>query len=462
MYDIRTRRKIMKNDLYLCSETAKRLYDQTKDLPIVDYHCHLQPKEIFEDKQFETITQVWLGGDHYKWRLMRACGVDEELITGKADPKEKFIAYASCLETAAGNPLYVWSHMELKQFFNIDEPLTAANAAEIYDRANAYIQETGMSPRKLMKDSGVELVATTDDPIDSLEWHEKIAADENFSVKVVPSFRPDKAINLMDPDWKQYVEKLGQVAGIKTGSLAGFKAAISRRLDFFVQHGCRLSDVGIEDFPVYDPELEPGETYAKALKGEKITKAEYLNFLYEVYVYLAAKYKRYGMTMQLHLNSKRNESSKLFMNLGRDVGGDGVGIATSVNDVAAFLEACDRVNSLPHTILYSLNPSVYYDYSTAAGCFRNVTIGAAWWFLDHKRGIEEVLNVFAESYHLAQFPGMLTDSRSFLSYARHDYFRRIFCNYVAEMLNDGTFLSEEAALTICRKVFVENSRQMFS
>lgn len=452
----------MRNDLYLTTEAAKKLYAKASALPIVDYHCHLSPKEIYENVPFETITQIWLGGDHYKWRLMRASGVEEKYITGDADPKDKFIAYAACLEMSPGNPLYLWSHMELKMFFGIDETLTKDNAAEIYEKANAYIKKTRMSPRKLMKASNVELVATTDDPADSLEWHKKIADDPAFNIKVVPSFRPDAAVSILAPEWKEYVARLGEAAGIKTTSLAGFKAALSRRLDFFAENGCRITDIGIADFPKRHMGLEPGDTYRKALNGEPISRAEYENFLFEIYVYLAAKYKRHNMTMQLHLNVKRNASSKLFLAVGKDAGGDTISSSVPVEDVIDLLDACQRVDALPKTLLYTLNPDVTVSYAIAAATFPGVRLGAAWWFNDHTRGIQEVLKAYSETSSIATFPGMLTDSRSFLSYARHDYFRRIFCGYIGEMLESGELLSESAAETIVERVTVENSRAMFA
>lgn len=451
----------MKPDLYLANEAGKRLYAFGKDLPIVDYHCHLSPKEIYEDKEFDTITDVWLGGDHYKWRLMRAFGIDEAYITGDADKKEKFLKYAACVELAAGSPLYVWSHMELSQYFGIDEPLSKDNAEEIYERANAAIKEQHMSPRKLMKASNVCLAATTDDPIDSLEWHEKIKADSSFDVNVVPSFRTDKALNLMAPGWATYVMELGKTAGISTLTLAGFKAALDRRLAYFVERGCRMSDIGIEAFPRQDKTVEAGEVYQRALRGQSVTFEEYQAFLFEMFVYLASKYKKRGVVQQLHLNAKRNENTSLFKIKGADVGGDGIESSIPVEDVIAFLDACQNTDALPETILYSNNPDCYQAYAVATACFRNVRLGAAWWFNDHKRGIEEVLAVYSEVYHLATFTGMLTDSRSFLSYARHDYFRRIFASFLGNLLEEGSFLSEDAAKEVIRRVYYGNSMKVF-
>ena len=380
----------MRNDLFLKSDVAKNLYDAVRDLPIVDYHCHLSPKEILEDREFPDIAQIWLGGDHYKWRLMRACGVPEALITGDAEPREKFRAWAACLETAMGNPLYVWSHMELSMFFGIEDTLTAESADDIFDRANAYIKEHHLSPRKLMLQSHVELVETTDDPADSLEYHKEIAKEKNFPVRVVPSFRTDAALNICRANYRDYALHLGEVCGFSVETLDDLKTALSKRLDFFCENGCRVSDIGIEGFPKEDKSCDAAETYKKAL-----------------------------------------------------------------------LDTMDRRDSLPHTILYTLEPSMYMALATTAGSFKGVVPGAAWWFCDHKRGMEEQLNIMAETGHLGQFTGMLTDSRSFLSYARHDYFRRVLCNRVAEELMDGTFLSEKAALKLLTDLCVENSRKLF-
>lgn len=451
----------MRDDLFLKSETAKRLYSLVRDLPIVDYHCHLPPKDIFEDREFTDIAAMWLGGDHYKWRLMRAAGVDERLVTGDADPREKFRAYAACVETAAGNPLYVWSHMELSQFFGIEDALSAESADAIFDRANAVIREKHLSPRKLMEMSRVELCATTDDPADPLEWHEKIAADGTLSVRVVPSFRTDNAVNLLAKGYPAYIERLGKAAGTEIRTLSDLKEALEKRLDFFCAHGCRISDVGIESFPKRDLRCDPAQTFRNALAGESVTEPEYRDFLFEMYVFLANAYRARGVTMQLHLGVKRNANSALFASAGPDVGGDCVGDMIPQRDVTALLDAMAQGGGLPKTILYTLEPAMYMALATAAGSFRDVVPGAAWWFCDHRRGMEEQLDILMETCHIGTFYGMLTDSRSFLSYARHDYFRRVFANRLARELDDGAFLSEKAAETLMRRVCVENARTIF-
>ena len=452
----------MREDLFLNGDTAKRLYSAVRDLPIVDYHCHLQPKEIFEDTVFTDIAQMWLGGDHYKWRLMRACGVPESHITGNASPREKFRAYADCIETAAGNPLYVWSHMELSMYFGIEDALSADTADDIFDRANAYIREHALSPRKLMLQSRVELAATTDDPADSLEYHQKLREDASFPVRVVPSFRTDAAMNLRRADYKTYMDRLSAACGFAIRTLDDLKQALSDRLDFFCANGCRVSDVGIEAFPKQNPACDADAVFRKALAGEAVTDAEYRHFLFEMYVFLAARYKAKDVTMQLHLNVRRNACTRLLESVGPDAGGDCVGDPIPEQDIAALLDAMDRADGLPHTILYTLEPSMYMALATTAGSFRGVVPGAAWWFCDHKRGMEEQLDILAETGHLGAFTGMLTDSRSFLSYARHDYFRRVLCSRVAKELDQGTLLSEKAALKLLNRLCVENSRKLFA
>ena len=296
----------MRNDLFLKSDVAKNLYDAVRDLPIVDYHCHLSPKEILEDREFPDIAQIWLGGDHYKWRLMRACGVPEALITGDAEPREKFRAWAACLETAMGNPLYVWSHMELSMFFGIEDTLTAESADDIFDRANAYIKEHHLSPRKLMLQSHGELVATTDDPADSLEYHKEIAKEKNLPVRVVPSFRTDAALNICRANYRDYALHLGEVCGFSVETLDDLKTALSKRLDFFCENGCRVSDIGIEGFPKENKSCDAAETFKKALKGKTIPENEFRNFLFEMYVYLAHEYKAHHVTMHAAVRDRRS------------------------------------------------------------------------------------------------------------------------------------------------------------
>lgn len=443
----------MNKDFLLKGNTAAELYRAVKDLPIVDYHCHLSPKEIYEDKPFLNIGEMWLAGDHYKWRLMRLAGIDEKYITGDADYDEKFLKYAEALQFAAGNPLYHWSHMELSQFFGIDEYLTAKNAARILKTANEYIKKNRLSPRKLIKNSNVSYIATTDDITDSLEYHKKISEDKSFDTVVAPSFRTDNLLLIRRNGYKDYIEKLSKVSGVSVRDLAALKQAVIKRLDFFCESGCKFTDVGIEYFPncVAD-EKSADSTFRKSLSGDRINDDEYMGFLGNMYLFLAKEYKKRNLVMQMHLAVKRNANSEMFEKLGADVGVDCVGDVLSVKDMSSLFDKINSDGGLPETVLYTLNPYMTTALSVLAASFRNIRLGAAWWFCDHKRGIADVINVIAETMNLGVFLGMLTDSRSFLSYARHDYFRRILCTVLGEWADGGEYnpdLVQQLAEKIC-------------
>ncbi len=441
----------------LSNETAVRLYNACKDLPIIDYHCHLSPQEIYEDREFPDIGQMFLGGDHYKWRLMRCHGIDEKYITGDASWGEKFQKYAETLSTAAGNPLYHWTHMELRMFFGIDTVLNGRTAASIRERANVVIREKHLSPRKLISGSNVEYLSTTDDPADSLEYHKLIAADKSFAAVVTPAFRPDALLSLRKPGYSAYIQKLAGAADVEIADLAGLKAAVAKRLDYFCSLGCRFTDVGIEEFPrCIGTEEEAAAAFAAALKGEAVRDEAYHKFLGWSYVWLAGEYKARGLTMQWHIAAKRNASTKLFKAIGPDCGGDCAGDCVSIRDICAILDRCEQEDRLPRTILYSLNGGAYPSLATAAGSYRGVICGAAWWFCDHKQGIIDQIETIAQLGDLSTFLGMLTDSRSFLSYARHDYFRRIFCSVLGGWIEDGEFADDENALALTAGVFHDN------
>ena len=435
----------MNTNYLISSVSGQKLYDTVKDLPIIDYHCHLSPKEIFEDKPFDNIGEMWLGGDHYKWRLMRASGVDEEYVTGSASWKDKFVKYAESIEFAAGNPLYYWTKMELEQFFGVTEQLTAANAEEIWEKANAVIREKKLSPRKLILDSKVEFIATTDDICDDLSWHAKIKDDPTFAPVVTPSFRCDNLLLIRKPDYADYVKKLSGVVGFEIQSMDDLEKAICQRLDFFKANGCIFTDVGIEFFPDHiGTKEEADQVFKAALKGEAVCNEAYYGFLGYLDVFLGCEYKKRGLTMQMHLAVKRNANSVLAAKLGADVGVDCVGDTISGNALISILDAINVKTGLPKTILYTLNPSMATQLSSIAGCFSNVILGAAWWFCDHVRGNKEQIRVIAETTTLNTFLGMLTDSRSFLSYARHDFFRRLLCDVVGEWVDRGEFTAEAA------------------
>ena len=430
----------MKQDYLLKSKEAKEIYASISRLPILDYHCHLSPKEIYEDKVFSNIGEMWLGGDHYKWRLMRQAGVDEEYITGNAPWREKFRKYAEVISLAAGNPLYSWSRMELSMYFGIETELNADTADSIFDEAQKYIEENELSPRKLIQKANVSYIATTDDPADTLEWHKKLKADRNFKTVVVPAFRPDNILNIQADGFADYIKRLSERVGVVIDDMKDLRIAIRLSIDDFHDMGCSFSDVGIEDFPsrVYSRE-EAAPVFKKALNGGIITDEEKDIYLGYMFNFLAGEYKKYSMTMQLHLAAKRNANTSLYESSGRDVGGDCVGDCVNGAQLISFLDTINSKDKLPHTIIYSLNPQMNAQLASICGSFREVVPGAAWWFCDHKRGIEDLMRTIAEESWFGSFMGMLTDSRSFLSYARHDYFRRILSSLIAEWVIEDDF-----------------------
>lgn len=433
----------MNKDYMLKNDTAIKTYNSVKDLPIIDYHCHLSPKEIYEDKPFSNIGEIWLASDHYKWRLMRTVGIDEKYITGNTSFKEKFIKYCGAIEFAANNPLYHWSHMELSKFFGIDIPINSRTAEEIWDKANAFIKEKELSPRKLINQSGVEIICTTDDITDDLSWHKKIAEDTDFKTKVIPSFRTDNLLLLKREGYTDYINKLSEVTGIKINNLETLKKAVSNRLNFFCENGCRCADIGIPCFPDRIAEdSDADNTFKAVISGEEITDKEYLGFLGNLYLYINALYKQKDLISQWHLAVVRNSNSVLAERLGADCGVDCVGNTVNGNDLITILDAINKNSGLPKTVIYTLNESNIAQIASIAGAFPNVKCGAAWWFCDHKRGIEDEIKVISENGSLGEFYGMLTDSRSFLSYARHDYFRRILCNLIGEWAENGEYDSE--------------------
>lgn len=446
------------NYLLTCSEAVK-IYDRIKDLPIVDYHCHLSPKEIYEDKPYNNIGEMWLSADHYKWRLMRTAGIPEKYITGDAPMKEKFLKYAEAIEFAAGNPLYHWSHMELSKYFGISDELNRETSESIWNRANDYIKVNNLSPRKLLKLSGVVTVCTTDDPADNLEWHKLIREDDSFDIKVLPSYRTDNMMLARREGYSDYIKRLSESSGITVSDLKTLKSAAEKSLDRFVQVGCKVSDVGIPFFPSYvATDDKANRTYCDLLSGKEVSDYDYEGFLGNLYVFFSKLYKERNILMQLHLAVTRNSNSELYGKLGADCGVDCVGDAISGTSLISLLDAMNENGGLPTTVIYTLNPANAAQIASIAGAFPNVHCGAAWWFCDHKRGIEEQIDIIAENSSLGSFFGMLTDSRSFLSYARHDYFRRILASKLGEWVERGEYgetkvfeLAERICLTNIKK-----------
>ena len=442
------------DDFMLKNKTAKRLYRSfAKDLPIIDYHCHINPKEIYEDKRFEDITEVWLGGDHYKWRLIRSNGVIEDEITGGADSKTKFLRFARALQKSIGNPMYHWTHLELKKYFNYDGILSADTAEEVYRLCNAKLKEPEMSARGIINASNVEMIGTTDDPIDSLEWHIKLALDASFKAKVLPSFRPDKAVNIEKPGFAEYIQALGNASGIDIKSVSDVKDALTKRLDFFCEHGCKVTDHGVDYLafsPASDSEIE--RIFSKAIQKEAVTADEADKYKTAVMLHLGREYAKRNIVMQIHFNVQRNPNKRLLDSIGPDTGFDCMMTKDCSIALTGFLNALDLTCSLPKTIIYSLNPADNEMIDTVIGSFQGSEVpgkiqhGAAWWFSDTKSGMEAHLRSLANLSILGNFVGMLTDSRSFLSYTRHDYFRRILCSVIGEWVEDGEYPDDEKAL----------------
>ena len=444
----------MDKDFLLETETAQKLYHEyAAKMPILDYHCHINPQEIAEDRKFENITQVWLGADHYKWRQMRSNGVEEKYITGDASDREKFQKWAETLEKAIGNPLYHWSHLELQRYFGYYGALNGETAEEVWNLCNAKLQEDGMSARNLIRQSNVTLVCTTDDPVDSLEWHEKIAADESFEVRVLPAWRPDKAMNLEKTDYLEYLKKLEVVSGVKIDSFASLIEALRIRMDYFAEHGCSVSDHGLE-YVMYAPasEEEIEAIFAKRLRGEAVSRADELQFKTAYMVALGREYHKKNWVMQLHYGVKRDNNGMIFGKLGPDAGIDCINNYAPSSEMADYLNALAITDELPKTILYSLNPTDNAAIGTIIGCFQSeeargkIQQGSAWWFNDNKQGMIEQMTSLANLGLLGNFIGMLTDSRSFLSYTRHEYFRRIMCNLIGGWVENGEYPADEKVL----------------
>lgn len=457
------------DDFLLTTPTARRLYQVARSMPILDYHCHLDPKEIAQDRRFENITQVWLGGDHYKWRLMRANGVDEAYITGDAPDREKFQKWAETLELAIGNPLYHWSHLELRRYFGYEGVLNEDTAQEVWELCNQKLQEPGMRARSLIANSGVTLVCTTDDPADSLEWHQQLAQDSSFPVKVLPAWRPDAAMGLERPEYLDYLQRLGQAAGVEIRTYADLKEALLSRMAFFDKMGCRASDHALTAAvcqPASEEELE--RVFQKRLEGEPLTQEELAAFQTGFLRFVAGEYKRLGWVMQLHYGCRRNNNTRMFHKLGRDTGYDAVLQGTPSLEVAAFLDLLASQDALPRMVLYSLNPNDDEGLNSVIGCFQDGTPlgriqqGSAWWFNDHKAGMVKQLTAFANGGLLGNFIGMLTDSRSFLSYPRHEYFRRILCELLGAWVENGEYPADWKALEkMVRGVCYNNAVEFF-
>ncbi|WP_373895025.1 glucuronate isomerase [Virgibacillus sp. CBA3643] len=458
------------DDFLLYNDTARELYHNTaKHLPIIDYHNHLNDDEILRDKNYNNLSEIWLAGDHYKWRAMRANGTDEAYVTGNKSDYEKFMAWAKTVPNTFGNPLYHWTHLELLRYFDIDEVLNEESAPAIWEEANRKLATPELSVRSMLKKDNVDFVGTTDDPTDDLANHIQLAK-EGFSPKVSPSFRPDKGLGIEKEDFLPWVEKLGQVANANIETYDAFLDALASRVDYFDKHGCRSSDHGINVL-YYEKASkdEVASVFAKRLKGEQLSAKEVDQFKTYTLLTLGELYADKGWAMQLHISPLRNNNTKMFKKLGPDSGFDSINDPQIAEKLAALLDAMEERDKLPKTILYSLNANHYDVLAAMAGNYQNAEIpgkvqfGTAWWFNDTIDGMENQMKTLANIGLISNFIGMLTDSRSFLSFSRHEYFRRILCNLLGSWVEEGKVPKDMALLEkYVRGICYENAKRYFS
>lgn len=461
-------KEFLGDDFLLNSETAIRLYhDIAQNLPIVDYHCHLAPQEIADDRHFNTITELLIGADHYKWRLMRANGVDESLITGDASDFEKFRAYAITIAKCAGNPLYHWTNLELKRYFGFNEPLCGQNCGRAYEFCNEKLKNNDFSVKSLITRSRVKLICTTDDPVDDLAYHRKIREDKTFTVKVIPAFRPDNALKIEAPDYSTYIDRLSEASKIHIDCYDAFLKALTQRINFFDNAGCRTADHGFDCFVFESSYCNSIDTiFKKALAGKDLTQSEINSFKTTTLLNLSKQYYERGWVMQIHFGCARNNNSAQFVKLGRDSGYDAIKSATGAEALTPFLDTLFQNGCLPKSIFYSLNDNDNRFIATTIGCFQGgeagkLQLGAAWWFNDTKDGITRQIYDYASTGILGNFIGMLTDSRSYVAYSRHEYFRRILCDIVGEWVEKGELACNEETNNLIRNICYNNVVKYF-
>lgn len=446
--------EFMDRNFLLDTECASLLYHKyAEHMPIIDYHCHIPVEEIANDVRFRSITELWLGADHYKWRMMRSNGIPEELITGKGSDYDRFFAFACSLERAIGNPLYHWSHLELQRYFGINEPLTAENARDIYNRCNAVLARPDMTARNLIRKSNVRILCTTDDPCDDLHFHKQLADDASFEVQVLPAFRPDNFLDIEKETFASNIERLGRVCDWAMFSLSDLKDCLTERINYFAFRGCKTADHGLP-FVMYTPcdDETAGVIFRKKMDGEEITREEAMAYRTNLLLYLAKEYHRVGFVMQLHYGVKRDNNTFMFDKIGVNTGFDCIDNHTPIAPLTEFMNALATSDQLPKTILYSLNPIDNTAIDSVIGCFQDsscigkIQHGSAWWFNDNKQGMLDQLTSLANLSVLGNFIGMLTDSRSFLSYTRHEYFRRIVCQFLGHLVSAGEYPANMAFL----------------
>jgi len=462
-------KEFMGADFLLDSEPARKMYEAAKDMPVFDWHCHLPPAEIYENSEPLDIAQLWLGGDHYKWRAMRSCGISEKYITGDSSGKEKFLAFASCMPALIGNPMYHWCHLELRRYFGIEDILNSDTAEDIWNRANAAIKAGGFTPRGLIEKSNVTHLCTTDDPADSLEYHALLKDESGFRCRVLPAFRPDKALSADLPSFVPWLQAMEKTAGRQINSFETLCEVLAERIGFFASLGCRASDHAFSYVPC--EEADAGEIngiFLKAKSGAKPDTLETDKYKTALMRFLAAEYAKRGWGMELHIGPIRNNSTRIFKTVGPDAGCDSVDDNMIAAKLSAFLDSLDRCGSLPRTILFTLNPKDNYVLGSMIGNFQTdeaeskIQFGSAWWFNDNIDGMTEQMKALANLGAFGKFIGMVTDSRSFLSYPRHEYFRRIMCNFLGGLVEKGLYPYDENALcAIAKDVSYNNAIKYF-
>lgn len=465
-------KQFLDKDFLLKTETAKVLYHEyAKKMPIYDYHCHLNAKEIYEDRRFDSITDLWLveghAGDHYKWRAMRNNGIEEKYITGNASKKEKFLKWAETIPYTVGNPLYHWSHLELKNYFGVEEPFSPKNAEKIYDHMNEVLKTKTV--RKIIEESNVYSLCTTDDPIDDLKWHKLLKEDTSFKTKVYPSFRPDKIVNIDWDTFLPYVAKLNEVLGYEVKNLDDLEKGLLERIEYFHEVGCRVADHSLEVVVYKDATREEVDAVLqKALRGEKISLDEAAIYRGYIIVFFGRAYHAHGWVQQYHIKALRNNNSRMMKLVGPDTGFDSINDGNFAPQLSRILDTLESTAQLPKTIVYSLNPVDNELLATLIFCFAEegvpgkMQLGSAWWFLDQKDGMEKQIQALSNLGLLSRFVGMLTDSRSFLSYTRHEYFRRVLCNKLGDLVENGEYPNDIEFLgKIVEGICFENAKAYF-
>ena len=463
-------KNFMDKDFLLENEVAKVLYhNYASKVPVFDYHCHLVPMEIATDHEFKNITEMWLYHDHYKWRAMRSFGIDEKYITGNASDYDKFYQFAKMMPYLIGNPIYHWSHLELKRFFGVEETLSEKTADIIWEKCNKAIKENKLTAKKLIEMSNVVYIGTTDDPIDDLKYHKQIKEDDNFKCSVNPSFRPEKTMKIQNKGFKEYIDKLSEVSNIEIKSFNDLERALEVRLDYFYENGCMITDHSLERVVFYNYSCEEiNKIFIKALNGEYITNEEASKYSSALLIALGKMYSERKMIMQLHIGALRNNNTRMFNRVGADAGFDSIDDGEIAYSLSRILDELDKEDKLPKTILYCLNPKDNEVIGTMIGNFQGgniagkIQFGSGWWFNDQKDGMERQMMALSQLGLISQFVGMVTDSRSFLSYTRHEYFRRILCNYLGGLVESGQYPYDEEILgEIVENICYKNSVKYF-